>query len=238
MPSVTVHFGSDPKQGGRFVDFLAREVDRREITRLAFEGGFGPPNNFPVERLVEILDDQGFPKRDLKEFAWAISETDSKALAKYSLALQIFLLSLHLYCDKRKSGAEIDAFYRSSKLLVDSEHSKLVSEFLRFLEWLHDEVPADPIYETCGETYEDYELLLSWLLLRRFMGETDHRNFGGVLDHLLAKRYEPEYLDLYLEPGIEAWDKLHQRIPCPEEYENAFEEVIWGMPAKTETTST
>lgn len=222
-------FGSTPDQGSRFLGALAEEIDPRELGQLAKEGGFSPPNLFPIEAIARILKSRTFPTEDFYEYEWAIYESGLERLKEYSSWMQLYLASLYVYCNKRRQWGitiESDYFYLMIELALDErQRQEFLPLCLSFLEWLHDQVPADT-------GYDDYYCLLTWTLLRRLSGETDHPSFQRVVDLLLEKGYSTEELQALTvgDRGIEAWHELHERISCPEPLRRDFEQIIWGMP--------
>jgi hypothetical protein len=208
-------FSAAPNQGTAFLQHLARVLDASELERLRGEGGFGPPNDFPIERLAEVLAEREFPNANWYEFLWAIHEVAFERLASFSPALKAYLAALYLYCNKRQLwglSVESDYYFLVLTALRDEPDPDLSERFLTFVEWLEDAVPA-------ATGYDDYYALLAWTLLRRLRGETQHASFQPVLDRLLAKNYGREELEALCdsERSIDAWwNELHEKIPCPE----------------------
>lgn len=227
---MTSLFGATQEQGWRFLAALAEKIDPSEFGRLGGEGGFAPPNLFPIEAVVRVLKSRTFPTEGFYDYEWAIYECGFERLKEYSSWMQLYLASLYVYCNKRRQWGttiESDYFYLMIELALDDrQRQEFVPLCLSFIEWLHEQVVPDT-------GYDDYYCLLTWTFLRRLSGETDHPCFRAVVDRLLEKGYSTEELQVLTvsDRGIEAWDELHERIPCPEPLRNDFEQIIWGMPA-------
>lgn len=223
-------FGSTRDQGSRFLEVLAEKIDPREFGQLSKEGGFVLPNLFPIGAIVRVLESRTFPTEGFYEYEWAIYESGLERLKGYSSWMQLYLASLYVYCNKRQQWGiriESDYLYLMIELVLGARRQQeLLPLCLCFLEWLHDEVAP-------GVGYDDYYCLLTWALLRRLSGGTDHPCFQPVVDRLLKNAYSTEELQelTVSDRGIEAWHELHERIPCPEPLRNDFEQIIWGMPA-------
>ena len=222
-------FGAAPDQGSGFLAALAERIDDRELDRLGREGGFEPPNRFPVEAFARVLESRTFPTEDVYDYEWAIYESGLECLKEYSSWMQLYLAALYVYCNKRRQWGitvESDYYYFMIELALDErQRQEILPLCLSFVEWLHDQVVPDT-------GYDDYYCLLTWTLLCRLAGGADHPRFLAVVDYLLEEKgYSTEELqDLTVsDRGIEAWHELHQRIPCPEPLRSAFEQIIWGI---------
>ena len=224
-------FDSRQTQGTEFVEVLGDKISLKEFDLLRAEAGFNAPNNFPIGSIIHPLLSKQFPSEDPYEYEWAIYECGFDCLWNYSAWMRTYLASLYIYCNKRRQwgiSIESDYYYLVIETALNQQPKEivLVPAFLSFVEWLYDWVEADT-------GYDDYYCLLTWMLLRRLSGATDHKRFRKVIDLLLAKRYSRQELSMLTvsDRGIEAWFELHQRIPCPEALRTDFERIIRGEPA-------
>ncbi len=221
-------FDARPTQGADFLAIIDGHIRRDEFDLLRAEDGFSAPNDFPIEAVIAPLGSRQFPREDPHEYEWAIDECDRNHFRLYSAWMRTYLAALYVYCNKRKQRlmeVESDYYYLvlERALAQEPQEKALVPAFLSFLEWLSDWVEAD-------EGYNAYYCLLTWALLRRLSGTTDHNCFRKVMDLLLAKHYSEQELRLLTVAarGIEAWFALHERIPCPEALRTDFERIIRG----------
>lgn len=227
---VRLFFGSKREQSRQFLQILQKRINPREFDLLRTEGGFTDPNEYlPIEEITRVLNNYEFPGEGFYEFEWAIYECEFDCLRKYSIWMQALLASLYVYCNKRKQwGITIDSNYHYliiSLVLDEPQKKDLALSYLAFLEWLHDHVEAD-----IG--YENYFSLLTWTLLRRLTGLTNHPRFQKVVDILLKKNYSTDVIETLTvsDLGIEAWYELHQKIPCPSLLKKQFDQIIRGKP--------
>ncbi len=204
-----LRFGADVGAEAAILDAIAARIHPSEFDLLREEGGFAPPNDFPVDRVGQALRARQFPRADWYEYEWAIYECGFEALERCSVSMRAYLAFTYIYCNKRKQwgiSIESDFFYA---LIQSSLSDRWLADLsLRFIEWLNDCVTAD-------EGYEDYYALLSWLLLRRIRGETADPVVAQVVEALLAKAYTSEQLSALTvsDRNAVSWLELYRRLP-------------------------
>jgi hypothetical protein len=222
-------FDSNSDDEAHFLKALHEQIDNDEFALLAKEGGFTDPNKYiSVDEFEQVLASHKFPNNNLYEYIWAIYESGYSRLKQYSTWMQLFLASLFVYSDKRKQwSTSISSDYHYLVLLLaiqNPDSEKIGTFYLSFLEWLESEIKPD-----IG--FDNYYCLLSWLLMRRLTNTVDHPKFLAVLDILEKREYTTEQLETLTvsDRSIESWLKLHSQIPCPNELEERFEQVIFGI---------
>jgi hypothetical protein len=206
-----IHFGSPPTAGPELLRHCKARIERGEVEALRGEPGFAPPNQFPVEELMQPLAVERFPEERHYEYLWAIYECGLDALQRCSAAMRVYLASLYVYCNKRRiwgATVECDYYYALIETARERGTDFPPAELLAFIEWLNDRVPA-------AEGYDDYFCLLSWAFLRRLAGRTDDERFREVIAHLAAKRYSKERLGelTVSDRWPAAWLELNRLLP-------------------------
>ena len=221
-------FLSHAEDERKVLSFFEKQIKPQELSKLSELGGFCDPNNFPVSRFLDPLREKHYPQKDFADFRWAINESEIAHLKQLSQVLQFYLSSLYIYCNKIEPGGldiEGDCYF----LTIQSELSTGISQsseyFLMFIEWLYDHVEE-------GEGYEDYYLLLGWLLFRRLRQDGSREIFSKVFDALKNKHYPREVLETLTvsENGINEWLTLNRQIPGLHGYTpEDFEPIIRGF---------
>nr|WP_315201375.1 hypothetical protein [uncultured Albidiferax sp.] len=165
-----------------------------------------------------------FLQDPIASFHWSIYE----AAHFYNLLdcqpwVKAYFSSLFIYCERLEPSLDVESDYLY--LIVDEGEKELCGKFAKFIEWLIEFVPKD-------DEYDDYYLLLTWLLLKRISGDADEEIYKNVVGVLLAKKYTSSQIS-YLsvcERGQEEWLALHKRIPLKYGIENkVFETIILGL---------
>lgn len=220
-------FATDTLDGVHFLDALSDNIVDGDLASLAGSGGFGPPNAFEYERILSPLRERKFPDHDFYEYVWAIYECGYEAIAMLPRWARLYIASLYLYCNKLKQWSidiESDYYY----MILVGELEEGITDcslwFLKFIEWLFECVSQD-------EGYEDYFLLLSWVLLRRLRGDANEQVYNSVMDVLLAKDLSGDDLRMLAvsDRGMSSWLEIHKRIPLRYRYSSDdYEKIICG----------
>lgn len=193
-----------------FLIFLRQLIKDEEFGRLTAEAGFNEPNEFDIDRLRQPLVRSNFPASDFYEYQWAIHECGLDQICSYSPAMQVYLASIYVYCNKRQQWGiriESDYYYLGISAVLDSPMPELARQFSSFLEWLCECVPSD-------EGYDDFFALLAWIMLRRIVSPSDSDGILRVVEILLAKGYSDEQLSelTVSSHGMKKWSELHCRL--------------------------
>jgi len=212
------------------LDFLGENLPEQELIGLAAEFGFVAPNDYPFEKFLEPAQKKRFPRENLYDLEWAIYECGVERLALYSRPIQMYTSALYVYCNKIHQWGmciESDFLYRVVKLELKNGVSPYSICFSKFIEWLHEFVDED-----LG--YQDFYLLLTWLLLSRLTSEAPANRMREVISYLLNKRLTGEDIDaLSVSEYTRAhWLELHRAIPLADASLDAdFEKIIAGSDA-------
>lgn len=221
------YFDARPTQAADFLTILRRQISAEEFQRLRTEAGFSPPNDFPIQRFVQILERSLFPTTDLMELQWALYECGIDRLREYTPWMKTYAAAVYVYCNKRRQWSvniESEFYHMVIHTALDpSLCAKLAPPFLSFIEWLSDKVEPDV-------GYDDYYCLLSWLLLRRGLQRTDDDGFRSIVEALLARQYTTETISMLsvAENNLERWWQLHEQLPCPDRFRSDFERIVLG----------
>lgn len=214
-------FDLDSATDEKYLSHIEARICFAELHTLATEPGFTDPNQFPFERILAPLKEKQFPLQDHYEYCWAIYECGFDRIERCSKWVKLYLASLYIYCNKRKQwGLKIESDYYY--MVISAETNEGVTDcsqqFLRFLEWLHEDVVED-------EGYDNYYLLLSWSLLRRLRNEVSDCVFQDVLRTLISKQYSADNIFALTvsERGGSAWYDLYRSIPMPLNYVETYE---------------
>ncbi len=166
------------------------------------------------------------PTSDIGNYKWCIEEfIGIDGLRDKSLWTKLYFVSLHTYCDwSEPSVANGDLLW----LMVEAETvmggTICADFFIEFIEWLGKDIPRSP-------DYNDYLLMLAWLLLCRLRDVTTKMQFDSVKARLIASSHT--VADLVEIGGggrdADAWFTLHQQIPLRyAEANEEFKKIIFG----------
>jgi hypothetical protein len=200
-------FGAKPEAEAAILGSIDARVRHSDFDSLRAEAGFSAPNEFPVERLITLLRTRQFPRSDWYEYEWAIYECGFEALERLEPTMRMFLAFIYIYCNKRQQwGITIESDYYW--LLIQTARSEPADLSLSFIAWLNDHVSADV-------GYDDYDCLLSWLMLRRIRGDTSDPMFSAVVETLAKRAYTADQLSVLTVSDRDAasWLSLHRQLP-------------------------
>jgi hypothetical protein len=214
--------------GARFLREVEESIDRNDLMTFSNEFGFKGPKNLPFERIVEVLDEHRFPSSDRFKYGWTIYECGAKTIATYSEWVRLFVSSIYLYTYKVEP---FDGKYDGEFLFLllegamHDDRSKFARLLLLFLEWMYDHVPS-------GAEYDDYYLLLTWVLLKIQLREAADPAFPSVVSILKNKNYSWDDIRLNtggLDAQPEDWFALLERLPdVPDADQDVLVRIICG----------
>ncbi len=219
-------FNTQSSEPYEFLKKLENDIDFDEFTELAAMAGFSDPNNFPIEKITNILETKSFPTEDHYEFLWAIYECGRDELTHMSCPMRIYLASLYVYCNKIYlwgTAIESDYYLIMLNAAIESESGEYET-LLCFVEWLHDYVQPD-------EGHDDYFCLLTWIFLQRKARLTNRFEFQKVLTFLEAKQYTQQQLDelTVSDNWRENWLGLSDSLPVVYDVEaERYTKIIYG----------
>lgn len=159
-----------------------------------------------------MLEIRRFPEDDATEFGWAIYECGLDRLEKMDPWGLLLLASICLYSQKKAAwGESLDGhlFYLLAKKVFEVEDVDFRNAVILFLEWLNDCVLAN-------EYYDDYYLLLSWLMLKWELCEEADARFETIVDTLKHRKLTKEDINLNNDsPTVRSdqWLALTEKIP-------------------------
>jgi hypothetical protein len=220
-------FDLSSSDDGRLVLSTVRSnIEAGALEEFSKAGGFGPPNDFSFAELIRILDDGDFPIRNHYNLQWAIYECGVEVVRELSSWAKMFVCSVYLYCNKRRQwgmSVESDYFYS-----LTEEAAKVGGEYAdvaaKFLAWLERHVAADV-------GYDNYFLLLAWLMVKRSMGGPADADVLETIDALSQIGYTAQQIDdlsvsVTRPPGWLALSKLLP--PVPDVSEDRYDQIIMG----------
>lgn len=199
------------------LEFLSRPLVNEKFPRGKV---LGTLERFDIvaDRLARGAD----PLSDLGNYLVCIEECiDTEGLRCSSGWIRLYLTALHTYCDSIEPSTERPDYLF---LMIDSEldagGTVCADLFADFIEWVSEEVPR-------SADYDNYYIVLTWLLFRRLRGTTTQAQWDVVMNKLLATNKTVSSVGGNIEPG--RWLDLHRRIPLKYGATNEqFETVICG----------
>ena len=214
----------------KFLGFLASVLSEAELMSLEFLEGFSVFETcpFPYERFLEPIKRRRFPRQEYYEIQVGIYECGLDSFESCPRALQMYVSSLYIYCNKAKLWGlylESDFLYREIRREMIFGPSEFSNHFLRFLEWAY-------VYGPVDTGYDDYYFLLSWLMLSRLAGAGASPLSGQVLNYLHKKELTADDIEVLSTSEFKStdWLALHQTIPLPDKSQSSiFEQVISGV---------
>ncbi|MCI5066759.1 hypothetical protein MRY87_13645 [bacterium] len=198
---------SCPSGGATFLSLLSSRLDEKDFEELKGEGGFGPPDYFPVERIEAVVREQAFPEGELGEYQWAITECDRERLARLPVALQVLLSVIYLVSSRKEpTGAALQSDHFLLSFSLARDHG-LLAPYRSFLEWLYGAVPP-------SDESDEYFLFLTWLLASFSLEEYEETQVRQVCDYLLARDYSREDQTIMSDgtTGVEDWEKAFSAL--------------------------
>ncbi len=220
-------FAKDITGGARFLDVLSSHICGDDFASLAGAGGISPPNNFGLDRLLLPLKERRFPDANYFDYEWAIYECGYEIVAGLPRWPRLYLCALYLYCNRMQQwGTDIDSDYYYMVLVgeLNDGVSDCVLQFASFLEWLWECVPQD-------DGFEDYFLLLSWVLLKRLQPDHNEAVYRNAMAALREKNLTREAIESLTVSarGRDAWLHIHKRIPLAYGFSSRdYEMIICG----------
>jgi hypothetical protein len=211
----------------KVLSFFESALVPEELMAFAKEDGFNAPNDFPFEKFLESAQKKLFPRDGQYELEWAIYECGLERLETYSKGIQIYTSALYVYCNKMHQWGictESHFLFSVVELELKGGPSQYAEYFSKFIEWLHESVEAD-------NGYNDYYLLVTWLLLARLTAQDSSDCFRSVLNYLLAKQLTGDEIDALNVSKYSRlnWLELHKSIPLTDSSLNVdFEQIISG----------
>lgn len=212
--------------GASFIDFLASRISSEELEAFLVEFGFVAPNCFDPGGVRKILTEGRYPKNNLRELGWAVYECGIERVRSYSAGIRIFASSVYVYARHVEEwGGDWQGEF-CHLMIAGSMRSGAIDELralVVFLEWLCSCVsPANQA--------NDFPLLLSWLLIKCRLGESQSDIYRHVFDQL-SLRVGQKYL-LYgdsVDFGESDWLSLVDLIP---DSVGADKESLWDLICK------
>jgi hypothetical protein len=213
-----------------FLGFLASRISKTEFTVLESQGDFSTFSltYFPFESFLAPLTQRKFPHADYYEFQTAILECGLDSFEQFSRALQMYVSSLYIYCNRAKSWMlclESDFLYREIRREINCGQSEYSKQFLKFLEWTYIYCPVDV-------DYDDHYFLLTWLFLMRLASAEVNPRYRDVLNYLHQKRLGEVEIEVLStsEFKSQSWLALHQTIPLVDDMHGVvYEQIILGV---------
>ena len=206
-------FNIRPEFEHDFLGFLKKSLVDDELNWLSSKGDFSifSTHHFPLDQFLAPLHRGEFPREDHLEYLSAIFECGIEVFNNCSRPLQIYVTALYVQCEKAKGWSfelSSEFYFREIEREGQSGPSKYSDMFLLFLEWLH-------FYGTCDVGYDDYHLLLSWVLVARISGVEKFPNLNSAVEYLTGKCYTREDIELLSTSSIvwSDWLELSKKIP-------------------------
>jgi hypothetical protein len=215
---------SSPEDGAIFLRKLKKYIQEETLASFSREDGFNDPNNFLFLRIESILKKNIFPDKDFGEYAWAIEECGIERIAAQDPWVRLFACSIQLFARKIVPGGivpESEFLYLMAEGAVQNSESEYLSLILLFLEWLHEHVES-------VEEYEDYYLLLCWLLVKWLKKETKDENFSQVIKTLRGKNLSKEEIEILSGSSVmcDRWLTVTESIPDMDGVDRA---IVWDL---------
>jgi hypothetical protein len=210
-----------------FLKKLKKHVSEKELIALAMEAGFVYPNNFPIQKIIDIINSGKMPQDDLEDYIWAIYECNYERLQLYSPWVKAFISSIYVHSYKlNQSGVcvQSDYFFLGVKAALQDETGELAGAFLEFINWLNYCVTPD-------DGYEDQYAWIAWIFLKKIMNEENSNDYKKIINYLSERNYTSEMIDtLDVSTNREdSWWSLFAALQKEISEEALLKKIIFGI---------